>query len=87
MYLTGLCQVQQLHDKTRDMLWKCAKMQDMPIAVYYTYRSSTEHARFSDQTTSHNTVSSQQIIYRIGIKLIQSLIDLIGVLDFGNILG
>ena len=30
---------------------------------------------------------SQQIVCRIRIKLIQTLVDLIGILDFGNILG
>ena len=32
-------------------------------------------------------MSSQQIIHRIGVQFIQPLINLIGILDFGNILG
>ena len=30
---------------------------------------------------------SQQIIHRIGVKLVQPFVDFIGILDFGNILG
>ena len=66
-------------------MWKRPKMQDMTFTIYYAYRPGAEHPRFFNQATSHYTVGGQQVIYRIGIKIIKSLINLIGVLDLGNI--
>ena len=62
-------------------------MEDMPFLIDYADRARAEHAGLLDESARHNTMCSQQIIHRIGIKLVQSLIDLVGVLNFDNILG
>lgn len=62
-------------------------MQDTPFTVNYVQRSGAERHGFLNQTTGHNAVGSQQFIHRIGIKLIQPSVDLIGALLFCNIPG
>ena len=87
VYLTVFCPVQQFHHQIRNILGQCPKMKDMPFTIYHTHGPCTKHTRFFYQTPRHNVVGSQQIVHRIGIKFIQSLIDLIGVFYFRNIFG
>ena len=86
MHLGGLCPVRQLHDQIRNILWKRTEMQDIPFAIHHTHRTCAEHAGFLHQAPRHDTVGSQQVIHRIRVKLIQPLINLIGIFDFSNIL-
>lgn len=81
------CPVQQFHHQIRNILGQCPKMKDMPFTIYHTHGPCTKHTRFFYQTPRHNVVGSQQIVHRIGIKFIQSLIDLIGVFTSAISLG
>ena len=85
MHIAALNPVQQFHDQIGDILWQSAKMQDMPFLIYNANGLGTEHTGLIHQTACHDAMGSQQIIHRVGIKLLQSLIDLISVFDLCNI--
>ena len=87
MQVTGLCPIQQLHDQIRHILGQRAKMQDMPLLIYNANRPRAEHAGLLYKPASHDTVSGQQVVHGVGVKLVQPLVNLIGVLDLGNVLG
>ena len=59
----------------------------MPCLINYPNWAGTEYTGFLNQASHHNAMCSQQIIHRIGVKLVQPFVDFIGILDFGNILG
>ena len=82
-----LCPIQQLHDQIRHILRQRAKMQDMSLLIYNTDGPRAEHAGFFYKSAGHNTVSGQQIVHGIRIKLVQALVNLISVFDLGNVLG
>ena len=82
-----LCPIQQLHDQIRHILRQRAKMQDMSLLIYNTDGPRAEHAGFFYKSAGHNTVSGQQIVHRIRIKLVQALVNLISVFDLSNVLG
>ena len=82
-----LCPIQQLHDQIRHILRKCAKMQDMSLLIYNANRPRAEHAGFLHKPASHDTVSGQQVVHGVGVKVVQPLVNLIGVFDLGNVLG
>ena len=82
-----LCPIQQLHDQIRHILRKRAEMQDMSLLIYNANGPCAEHAGFLHKSASHDTVSSQQIVHGIRIKLVQPLVNLIGIFDLGNVLG
>lgn len=62
-------------------------MQNMSFLTYNANRPRAEHAGFLHKPASHDTVSSQQVVHGVGVKLVQPLVNLIGVLDLGNVLG
>ena len=62
-------------------------MQDMPLLIYNANRPRAEHAGLLYKPASHDTVSGQQVVHGVGVKLVQPLVNLIGVLDLGNVLG
>jgi hypothetical protein len=86
VHLTGFYPVQEFHHQIRDILRQSAKMQDMPLTVHHTHRPGAEHAGLLHQASGHDAMSSQQIVYRIGIEFLQPLINLVGILDLCNIL-
>ena len=87
MQVTGLCPIQQLHDQIRHILGQRAEMQDMSLLIYNANWPCAEHAGFLHKSASHDTVSGQQVVHGVGVKLVQPLVNLIGVLDLGNVLG
>ena len=86
VHLASFYPVQQFHNQVRDILWKGAEMQDIPFAVYYAHGPGTKRPGLFLQSPRHNAMGSQQIVHRIGIKFIQPLINLVGVLDLDYIL-
>lgn len=62
-------------------------MQNMSFLIYNANRPRAEHAGFLYKPASHDTVSGQQVVHGVGVKLVQTLVNLIGVLDRGNVLG
>ena len=60
-------------------------MQDTPLVIHHTYRPCAKHSQFFHQSPRHNTMGQQQIIHRIGINLIQTLVYLVGIFNLGNI--
>ena len=82
-----LCPIQQFHDQIRHILRQRAKMQDMSLLIYNTDGPRAEHAGLLYKPASHDTVSGQQVVHGVGVKLVQPLVNLIGVLDLGNVLG
>ena len=82
-----LCPIQQFHDQIRHILRQRAKMQDMYLLIYNTDGPRAEHAGLLYKPASHDTVSGQQVVHGVGVKLVQPLVNLIGVLDLGNVLG
>ena len=62
-------------------------MQDMSRPVHDTDGPRAEHAGLLHEPAQHDAVSRQQVVHRIGVELIQALIDLIGILDLGDVLG
>ena len=82
-----LCPIQQLHDQIRHILGQRAKMQDMPLLIYNANRPRAEHAGLLYKPASHDTVSGQQVVHGVGVKLVQPLVNLIGIFDLGNVLG
>ena len=82
-----LCPIQQLHDQTRNILRQRAEMQNMPLLIYNANRPRAEHAGLLYKPASHDTVSGQQVVHGVRVKLVQPLVNLIGILDLGNILG
>ena len=82
-----LCPIQQLHDQIRHILRQRAKMQDMPLLIDNAIRPRAEHAGLLYKPASHDTVSGQQVVHGVGVELVQPLVNLIGVLDLGNVLG
>lgn len=79
--------IQQFHDQIRNILRQRAEMQNMSFLTYNANRPRAEHAGFLHKPASHDTVSSQQVVHGVGVKLVQPLVNLIGVLDLGNVLG
>ena len=62
-------------------------MQDMSLLIHNADGPRAEHAGFLHKPASHDTVSGQQVVHGVGVKLVQPLVNLIGVLDLGNVLG
>ena len=62
-------------------------MQDMSLLIHNANRSRAEHAGFFYKSAGHNTVSGQQVVHGVGVKVVQPLVNLIGVFDLGNVLG
>ena len=87
MQVTGLCPIQQLHDQIRHILGQRAEMQDMSLLIYNANGPCAEHAGFLHKSASHDTVSGQQVVHGVGVKLVQPLVNLIGIFDLGNVLG
>ena len=82
-----LCPIQQLHDQIRHILGQRAEMQDMSLLIYNADGPRAEHAGFLHKSASHDTVSSQQVVHGVGVKLVQPLVNLISVFDLSNIFG
>ena len=82
-----LCPIQQFHDQIRHILRQRAKMQDMSPLIYNTDGPRAEHAGLLYKPASHDTVSGQQVVHGVGVKLVQPLVNLISVFDLGNVLG
>ena len=59
----------------------------MPFLVNDADGLGAEHPGLIHQPPGHGAVSGQQVIHRVGVKLLQSLIDLIGIFNLGNIFG
>ena len=59
----------------------------MTLLIHDANRPRAEHAGFFYKSAGHNAVSGQQIVHGIRIKLVQPLVNLIGVFDLGNVLG
>ena len=57
----------------------------MPFLIYNANGLGTEHTGLIHQATCHDAMGGQQVIHRKGIKLVQSLIDFVSVLDLCNI--
>ena len=87
MQVAGLCPIQQLHDQIRHILGQCAKMQNMSFLIYNANGPCAEHARFFYKPAGHNTVSCQQSLHGVRVKLVQALVNLIGIFDLGNVFG
>ncbi len=79
--------IQQFHDQIRHILRQRAKIQDMSLLIYNANGPRAEHAGFLHKSASHDTVSGQQVVHGVGVKLVQPLVNLISVLDLGNVLG
>ena len=60
---------------------QCTKVKNMSLLIHNTNGTGTEYAGLFDQSTSHNTVGSQQIVNRIWIKFVHVLVNLVGILD------
>ena len=87
MHIAVLDPVQQFYDQIRDILRQSAEMQDTSFLVYDADRPGAEHTRLIHQSPGHNVVSGQQVIYGVGVQLVQPFVNLISVFDFRNILG
>ena len=87
MQVAGLCPIQQLHDQIRHILGQRAEMQDMSLLIYNANRPRAEHAGFFYKSVGHNAMSCQQILHRVRVKLVQALVNLIGIFDLGNVFG
>ncbi len=62
-------------------------MQDMPLLIYNANRPRAEHAGLLYKPASHDTVSGQQVVHGVGVKLVQPLVNLIGIFDLAMSLG
>ena len=82
-----LCPIQQLHDQIRHILRQRAKMQNMSLLIYNANRPCAEYAGFFYKPASHDTVSGQQVVHGVEVKLVQPLVNLIGIFDLSNVLG
>lgn len=49
----------------------------MPCLINYPNWAGTEYTGFLNQASHHNAMCSQQIIHRIGVKLVQPFVDFI----------
>lgn len=87
MQVTGLCPIQQFYDQIGHILGQRAEMQGMPLLIYNANGPRAEHAGFFYKSVGHSTVSGQQIIHGVRVKLVQTLVNLISVFDLGNIFG
>ena len=58
----------------------------MPFLVNDADRFGAEHPGLIHQPPGHDAMGGQQVIHRKGIKLVQSLVDFVSILDLGNIL-
>ena len=79
--------IQQFHDQIRHILRKCAEMQNMPLLIHNADGPRAEHAGFLHKPASHDTVSAQQVVHGVRVKLVQALVNLISVFDLSNIFG
>ena len=86
MYVAVPDPAQKFHDLIWDILRQSVEMQDMHFLIHDADRLGAEHPGLIHQPPGHDAVSGQQVIHGIGIKLVQSLIDLISILDLDNVL-
>ena len=59
----------------------------MSFLIYNANGPCAEHARFFYKPAGHNTVSCQQSLHGVRVKLVQALVNLIGIFDLGNVFG
>ena len=86
VYVAGFGPFQQFHHQIWNVLGERSKVQHTTFLVHHTHRSGAEHSRFLHQSPGHDAVSQKQIIHGIGVKLVQTLVYFVGVLDLSNVL-
>ena len=81
-----LCPVQQFFNQLRNIRGQCAEMQDIALRIHHTDRSQAELSGIVAQTSYHNGVRCQQVVYRIRVQLVKPVIDFKGVLHLRDVL-